>query len=144
MVTAGVTTVIGSDMAAEQCSSGLETRGWGAGGQPGSQCHCLRGAGGCFEAGEGIVVVVVNDDGIADGGCAGVVSGDTAALAGKGGLVTMWLEVFRDELGGSVDVPAFFRSRDSSSLGAVCIAASIVVVLVVCVLEFSVSMAVVV
>ena len=43
------------------------------------------------------------------------------------GLVTMQVGLFQDWMGGCVVVPAFFRSRDGLSLGAVCITASAVV-----------------
>ena len=41
--------------------------------------HRSRGAGGCFEAGDKVVVVINNVDSV-DGGCAGIVTGDMAGL----------------------------------------------------------------
>jgi hypothetical protein len=46
-------------------------------------CRRLRDAGSSFEGGEKVVVVIVNDVGCADGGCADVVSGDVAGLVGS-------------------------------------------------------------
>ena len=37
------------------------------------------------------MVAVVNDVVDIDGGCVGIDGGDVAALAGVGGLVTMWM-----------------------------------------------------
>ena len=88
---AGVAAVVGSDVAVVTGGSGCGTGGWGlcwsVVGQPGSQCHCSRGAGACFEAGEGAVVAVVDSDDSADGGCAGIVSSDVADSGGSAGVV---------------------------------------------------------
>jgi hypothetical protein len=82
---AGVATDVVSDVAAERRGSGLERGGWrlgyGAVVRSGSVCRLSRGAGGIFEGGEEVVVVVVNDVGVVDGGCASPISGDVAALA---------------------------------------------------------------
>ena len=89
VVATGVAAVVGSDMAVGLGGSGCGTQGWeacwGAMARPGSECHRLRGAGSRFGAGEG-VVVVDNDIGVVDGGCAAVVSGDVAHRGGDGGL----------------------------------------------------------
>ena len=87
---AGVAANVVSDVAAERRGSGLERGGWGLSwgtvGRPGSQCRRSRGAGGRFGAGEGVVVVVVNDVDVVDGGCADVVSGDVAGNGGSEGV----------------------------------------------------------
>jgi hypothetical protein len=76
----------GCDVAVEWQGSGCKMGGcglrWGAMGQPGRECHRSEGAGGSFEAGEQLLVAVVDDVGIVDGSCAGVVSGDMATLRG--------------------------------------------------------------
>jgi hypothetical protein len=83
---------------------------------------------GRFEAGEEVVVVVVDFVGNVDGGCAAVVS-DAVADSGDGwGLETVGLGVLSVELEGSVDVPAFLSKRGSSSYVAVCASASTVAV----------------
>jgi hypothetical protein len=83
------------------------------------------------------VEVVINDIGVvdgivdvADGGCVGFVSGDMAGDRDGWGVKTVQQGVIRDELGGFVDIPTFFRAR-GSSLCAVCITASAVEVGVV-------------
>jgi hypothetical protein len=80
VVVAGVAAVIDSDMAVAQGRSGREKRGWGvcwgAIGRLGSVCRRFRDAGGSFEAGEKVVVAVVDSVDSVDGGCAAVVSGD--------------------------------------------------------------------
>jgi hypothetical protein len=83
--------VVGGDVAVAMGGSGCETRGCGgcrgAVGRLGSECRRSRGAGSCFEAGDEVVVAVVdsvgNVDGsvdVTDGGCAGVVNGAMAML----------------------------------------------------------------
>jgi hypothetical protein len=90
-VTAGVATVVSSDVAVTTAGSGFERRSWeacwGAVDRAGSECRLSRGAGGWFEAGGGVIVVAVNGVDSADGGCADVVSGDVADSGGDGGLV---------------------------------------------------------
>ena len=109
-VAAGFAAIVGCDAAAATGGSGRKWRGWGlsrsAVGGAGSECHHVRHAGGCFEAGGKMVVVAVNNVDSADGGCAGVVHGDVADSGGDGVAVGL-------------------------SLGAVCIAASAVQVEVV-------------
>lgn len=88
----GFVVVVGGDMVAEWRGSGLERGDCGGCrgelGRPGSMCCRLHAAGGGSDAGGTAIVVAVNDIGGADGGCAGVVSGDVAASTGKGGLAT--------------------------------------------------------
>jgi hypothetical protein len=91
----GVIAIVDSDVVAVISSLGCKRGGggWGACrgavGRPSSVCHHSRVVGGWFKAGGKVVVVVVADDNviIVDGGCVGVISGDVAMLAGKGGLV---------------------------------------------------------
>ena len=91
-VVAAVGAVVDDDVALAVGGSGPERRGWerccGAVGRLGGVCHRFRGVWGWFGAGEGVVVVVNDDDGVVDvvdGGCAGVVSGDVAdGMAGRG------------------------------------------------------------
>ena len=106
-----------------------------------SECRRFRRVAGRFEAGDGVVVAVVDNVGNVDGGCAGVVSNDVADIAGVDRLVGVSLACMpvSQVLGSSVDVPASFSRRGGSSLGAVCITASTVVVGVVWVLESVVS-----
>ena len=63
---AGVATVVDGGITVERWGLGCGMRGWGldrgAVDRPGRECHRFRGLGGCFEAGEAGVVVVVNDD----------------------------------------------------------------------------------
>ena len=79
--------VIGCDVEAAVGGSGHETRGCrvckGAVCRLGSVCRRSRGAGGSFDSGEQVVVVVVNNIGRCDGGCVDVGGGDVAVLAGK-------------------------------------------------------------
>ena len=79
-----------------------------------------------------VIVTVVNDIDVGDGGCVGIISGYVAALAGTGGLVTravvagVSLQVcgaVLQVLGSSVDVPASFSRCSGSLLGAVWITA---------------------
>jgi hypothetical protein len=114
-------------------------------GWSGSECRRLHGAGGRFDVENGVLVAVVDDIVDGDGGCAGVVSDDAVDSGDGEGLVTMWTGVVRDELGGSVDIPAFFRScgGGNSSLCAVCVTAWIVVVQVVWEVESTVQVVVV-
>jgi hypothetical protein len=92
VVVAAVDIVVDDDVAVTPGASGCETRGWGAGwsivGWAGSEYRRSRGAGGDFGAGREVVVVVDDKVAVVDGGCAGVVSGDVAALAGEWGLAT--------------------------------------------------------
>jgi hypothetical protein len=82
LVAPGFAAVVNSDAARNGEGSWYGVAGlgasWGVVGWFGSEYRRLGGAGGSFEAGEKVVVevvdVVVNVDG-ADGGCAGVVSG---------------------------------------------------------------------
>ena len=57
VIVAGLTAVVGSDVAVATGSSSCGMRGWGVswgrGGWPGSQGWHLQGVGGCFEAGGG-------------------------------------------------------------------------------------------
>jgi hypothetical protein len=89
VVVAGVTAVVGSDATAMTRGSGQRRGGWGLGwgevGRFGSEGCRSRGAGGRFEAGEGMVVVDV--DGTV-GGCVGVVSDDVTVLTWGFGLAT--------------------------------------------------------
>ena len=90
-----------------------------------SVCRRFRGAGGVVGAGNGAVVVVVDDVGIVDGGCAGVDGGVVAALAGAGGLVTGTVvgaggpphasEAMLQVLRSLVDVPASLSGCGGSS-----------------------------
>ena len=81
-----VIAVVDSDMAAERWGSGLERGGCGVCrcgiNRHGSVCRRFRAAGASFEAGGKVVIVVVNNVGCADGGCADVVSGDVAVSRG--------------------------------------------------------------
>jgi hypothetical protein len=85
VVIAKVAAVVGGDVAAITGSSGCEWRGLGVSRNVvawlGSEFRRTRVAGGRFEAGKEVVVVVVDVVGVvdgADGGCASVVSGDVA------------------------------------------------------------------
>jgi hypothetical protein len=132
LVAAEVAAVVGSDVAVavggSECRTGGWRRGWSAVGRLGSVCRCFRGAGGCFEAEDRVIVVVVDIVANVDGGCAAVVS-DAVADSGDGwGLETVGLGVLSVELGGFVDVPTFFSKRGSSSYVAVCISVSTVAV----------------
>jgi hypothetical protein len=60
----------------------LGSLGWA-----GIECHHLRGAGGSFEAGDGMLVAVANNVGDVDGSCVAVVSNDVVMLAGVWGHV---------------------------------------------------------
>ena len=114
-------------------------------------CHHFQGAGGCFSAGDKKVVVVVDNVGIVDGGCVGVVNGDVAALGGVLGcsmkvcvaVSVVWgvawvlksLQIVVLSLGGSVWRAAHRHSGSSlvcvavsSVLGAVWVLASLQVV----------------
>jgi hypothetical protein len=66
-VVAGVATVVSSDVAVGRRGSECARRGWGLGwgvvGRLGSVCRCFRGVGSRFGAGDGLVVVVVDDVG---------------------------------------------------------------------------------
>jgi hypothetical protein len=89
-VAAAVGTVVDDDVAVAVSGSGCERRGWGLGwgavGWLGSECRHFRGAGGCSEAGSEVVVAVVDNVGVVDGGCAGVVGDDVADSGGDRGL----------------------------------------------------------
>ena len=113
--------VVENDAAVATGGSGRETRGWAV---CGGVVSCLgrvwrrfREFWASFGAGDAAVVDIVDVVGVVDGGCACVDGGDVAVSEGSGGSVTMLL-------GGSVDIPAFLRSRDGSlSVGAVWTAA---------------------
>ena len=143
VVAAGVAAIVGGDVAVATGGSGLKRRGCGVCrgvvDQPGSQCHCLAGAGGGFGAGDEVIVVVINIVDSIDGGCAGVVSNDMAAFTGMGRLVTgavgaggslQACEAVSQVLGSSVDVPMSLSKCGSTSV-AVCIAESMVEVVVI-------------
>jgi hypothetical protein len=86
--------------------------------------------------------------GVVDGGCASVAAGDMAVVTGLisgvlgAGVSLQACEAASQVLGGSVDVPASFSRRGHSSLDAVCVTASAIVVIVVWVLELVVTLAV--
>jgi hypothetical protein len=84
--------VVGNDVAVATGGSGRETRGCrgcrGAVGRLGKECRRFRGAGGCCEAGDEVVVDIAGSVDVADGGCAYVVSDDVAALTDALGRVT--------------------------------------------------------
>jgi hypothetical protein len=92
VVVAGVAAAVGGDVAVVQGCSRHEKRGWeifcGAVNRLGRVCRRFRGVGSCAEAMEAVVVAVVDNVGVVDGGCAGVVGGDVAGLTVEGGLVT--------------------------------------------------------
>jgi hypothetical protein len=98
VVVAEVVAVIGGDMAVAQVCSRHEKRGWevfcGAVNRLGRVCHCFRGVGSCGEAVEAVVVAIVDNVGIIDGGCVDVISSDVAALIVEGGLVTRAVVLF--------------------------------------------------
>jgi hypothetical protein len=123
--------IVGGDMAAEQRGSGLKREGWGVCWGTvnwlGNVCHRLQGAGGRFGAGGKVVVVVVDDVGVVDGDCAGVVSGDVVVVddvgvidGGCAGVVSGDVVVGSDNEG---VVGVFSR-------GIVCVTASAVIVIV--------------
>jgi hypothetical protein len=89
VVLAGVAAIVGSDVAFARAGSGCKGRGWGVSRNAvdwfGSECHRMRGAGGCFKARAEVVVAVVDDVGIIDGGCAAVVSSDVVMARGVSG-----------------------------------------------------------
>ena len=129
----GVVAVVDGDMAVVTGGSGLDRRGWGlcwgAVDRPGGQWRRSRGAGGCSEAGEAVVVVVDDVVGVVDGGCADVVSGDVAGDSGGDGRsvassrVVVCIRASTEVVEGwgtvSVDVPASLSGRGGSSQGAV-------------------------
>jgi hypothetical protein len=88
VVVAGNVGVGGCDVVIARGGSGCEQRGWGlrwgAVGRPGRECCHSKGAGGSFEAGEKLLVAVVDDVVNIYGGCVAVVSGDMEA--GEGGV----------------------------------------------------------
>jgi hypothetical protein len=92
VVVAEVVAVVGGDMAVAQVRSRREKRGWevfcGAVNGLGRVCCCFRGIGSCGVAVEAVVVAIVDNVGVIDGGCVGVVGSDVAALTVEGGLVT--------------------------------------------------------
>ena len=86
-VAAGSAGVGGCDVAVERWGSGLTRGGCGLGWSrvdwPGIQRRLSVGAGrGSEVEEERVVVVVVNDVGVVDGGCAGTVSGDVVVAVG--------------------------------------------------------------
>jgi hypothetical protein len=80
---AGVAAIVGCDIAMAVGGSECEMRGlgvrWSALGRPGRECCRLRGAGDSFEAGEKLVVAVVDNVDNVDGGCVAIVRGDVEA-----------------------------------------------------------------
>ena len=94
---AGIAAVVGSDVAVATGGSGCRMRGWGVCsgvvGQLGRVCRRFRAAGASFKAGGKVIVVVVNNVGCPDGGCADIVSGDVAGNGGSGGSITTVLGV---------------------------------------------------
>ena len=84
VVAAGVTIAIVSDVAVEQWGLEWANEGWelgrGAVGRPGIECRRFRSFEGCFVAGDGAVVVVVDDVDLADGGCVGVTMRESDAV----------------------------------------------------------------
>jgi hypothetical protein len=86
-----IVVVVDDDAALAVGGFGHKRRGFerccGDVGRPGRVYHRFRGAGGWFGAGKGMVVVVNDGDGIVDGGCAAVVSGDTAVPRGVSGCM---------------------------------------------------------
>jgi hypothetical protein len=152
VVAVGVAAVVCGDVAAKRRgsrgSSGGWRLGWGVVGRSGSVCRRFRGAGGWFEAGKEVLVVVVNVVGsvdgsvdVADGSCDGIVNSDVARNGGVDRLVGVSLACMpvSQVLGSSVDIPASFSRRGGSSLGTVCILASTMQVGVVCELVFVVT-----
>lgn len=115
VVTTGVTTVVGSDVAAVLGGSGCKRWGWrlcsGAVDRFRSECHRFRGSAGCFEAGEEVVVVVANDIDSADSGCVGVISDDVVDRSGVDWLLVVLLGTVGEPEGsercGGVVVPYF-------------------------------------
>jgi hypothetical protein len=156
VVAVAVVAIVDCDMAAEQWGSGLEMWGWGRGwgvvGRFGRVCRRFRGAGGSFEAGEAVLVVVVGGVVDVDGGCAGIDSGDVAGLVGSlggegvGGVgsgPSLVCTAVSQVLPSSIDVPTSFSRRGGSSLSAVCVMVLTVVVGVVWVVESAVLLVVV-
>jgi hypothetical protein len=95
VVVAVFVTVVGGNVAVATVCSRHEVGGQGVSrgaiGWFGSECRRTRGAGGRFEAGGRLVVVVVNVVGVvdaADGGCAAVVSSDVAMAREVSGCET--------------------------------------------------------
>jgi hypothetical protein len=80
VVVPGLAAVVGSDVVVAVGSSRCEVGGKGVSrgaiGWFGSECRRTRGAGGRFEAGEEVVVAVVDDVGVVDGADGAVDSGD--------------------------------------------------------------------
>ena len=106
--------VVGSDVAVAVDGSGRETWGCrvcrGAVGRLGGVCRRFGGVGSWFGAGEGVVVVVNDDDGVvdgADGGCVGVVNDDAAGDGGVDGCVGVVcaLESVVARVVGSISIP---------------------------------------
>jgi hypothetical protein len=79
-----VATVVGSERLRTR-KDGLETLLWCY--RLVWECRHSRGAGGCPEAGGGVVVVTVSDVDSTDGGCAGVVSDDVGDSGDSEGVV---------------------------------------------------------
>ena len=88
---AALVAVADGDVAVSVGSSGCEGggwgRGWGAVGSSGSECHCSEGPGGGSGAEGPVVVVVLDDVVVVDGGCVAVVTDDVATLGELVGLV---------------------------------------------------------
>ena len=99
----GVVALVDGDVVVVLGGSDCKGRGCGASrgvvDQLGAVCRRFRVAGGGFEAGGELVVVVDDRVVVVDGSCAAVVTGDVAALARDGGLVTQAVGA-----GGSVSV----------------------------------------
>jgi hypothetical protein len=142
-VAAAVVTIVGGGVAVVTGGSGCKMKGWeaccGGVGWSGNWCWHLRGAGGCFGAGDGVVVVAVNNVDSADGNCASIVSDDVAHSGGDGDLagISSWAVVCVTESAVEVEVVWELESTVQLSIvwvlvsvvtlavGSVCISASI-------------------
>ena len=86
-----------SDVAVKQRGLGYKREGrgscWGSMSQLGSVCHCFRDAGGGFEAGGMVIVAIVNELDVGDGGHVGIANDNVAVVAGVSGIS-------RGEMGG--------------------------------------------
>ena len=88
-------------------------------------CHHLRGTGSCFGAGAELVVVVVDNVPVVDGGCAPVINIVVADGHGGSGVLRC-MEEFRDMSGGSVEILALLYTGCDSLFSVVCMAVSTV------------------
>jgi hypothetical protein len=115
VVVVGNVGVSGCDVATDKGGSGRELKSWELGwrgvGWSDSWWRHSRGAGGGFEAGKVVVVVVVDDvavvDGgvdVADGGGVGVVNGDVADGSGDATLGTASSRCSKVVIAGSADI----------------------------------------